>query len=297
MEQIEDIDLIIAVYRPFEGIGAALKYKEKYPKCMVCGYFLDSLLEFVPLGLNKKIYREIVYKNEKEYLKNMDIILKPKGDRKYYEKYGMKNEIEYVQFPVFVKVESDKEYQFPEGEYSFVFAGSLNSIYRSPEYLLRVLNEMYKDNLMVHLHFFGTYDKISELKKWKEEYKEVFTYHGRVSFEDSRSVIKNADILVNITNKNMDMVPSKIYEIMAQGKPILNVNSNKNDICVKCFGDYPLLCNINAVDDKVAESSKKIKNFICNDLNKKIDFDKIYENNYTSTPTYIYEVIKKYMKL
>lgn len=297
LEKLPEVDLIIAVFRPFDGIGAAIAYKKKYPACKICGYFLDSLNDSVPHGMNPKIYRRIIADNEKKYLEKMDIILKPESDKKYYDKSNWHKKIKYAKFPVFVKASPSEQYPFPKEEISLVFAGTLSSSYRSPIYLLKVLERLYQKNNKIHLHFFGTYDNPAELNHWEKEYMDFFTYHGSISFEQSRSVLASADILVNITNKGMDMVPSKIYELMAQGKPILNVRSNKEDICEKYFGVYPLLCNVDGVEMNIAEDAAKVERFFkCSD--NKMDYQRIYQENYMATPAYVCGIIyDQYQKL
>lgn len=298
LDQMHEFDLIIAIFRPFEGMGAAIAYKKKHPNCQICGYFLDSLINFVPRGINPQIYRKITLRNEEKYLKRLDIILKPESDERYYKKGIWNDKIAYVKFPVFVKANSSAKYKFADNELSLVFIGTLDSAYRSPAYLLKVLQQLHCNGTSARFHFFGTYDNSVEMTNWEKEYKDFFSSHGRISYQMSRTVLANADILVNITNKNLEMVPSKVYELMAQGKPILNVNSNRNDSCEKYFASYPLVCNINAAEGNIEKDSGKIKNFLETQIIHPIDYQQIYSDNYKATPEYVSELIrKKYFKI
>ncbi len=293
LEQMPEFDLIIAVFRPFDGIGAAIEYKKMHPKCQVCGYFLDSLIDFVPQGISRKIYRTLVAKNEKRFFQKLDIILKPESDKGYYKDSGLDKTINYVKFPVFVRPECTECYKFGNNGLSLVFAGTLSSSFRSPAYLLNILQRLNRDGYNIKFHFFGTYDNPLELKHWQQEYKDCFAYHGSISFQRSRIVLANADILVNISNKGLQMVPSKVYELMAQGKPILHISSNRDDVCEKCFGSYPLVCNINSAERAMEKDIVRLKRFLDKQIKKDIDYEQIYLENYTATPEYICKTILK----
>ena len=296
LEQLPEFDLVIAAFRPFDGIGAAIEYKKRHPKCQICGYFLDSVMDFSPQGISHKIYRKIAAGNERHYLEKLDIILKPENDKKYYKDCGLDKDIDYVKFPVFVKSESTECYKFGKNELSLVFVGTLNSSFRSPEYLLDIIQRLRKDGYNIKFHFFGTYDNSRELNGWQKKYKDFFSYHGSISFQLSRTVLASADILVNISNKDLEMVPSKVYELMAQGKPILHISSNRNDVCEKCFGSYPLVCSLNSVEGNMDNNIRKLKNFFDTQIKKEIDYRQVYLENYKATPEYVCEVILKKCK-
>lgn len=51
-------------------------------------------------------------------------------------------------------------------------------------------------------------------------------YHGPVNKEQAIKIMKESDLLVNVGNKNCIMVPSKIVEYIASGRPMINLGKN-----------------------------------------------------------------------
>lgn len=291
LKKIDKIDMIIGIYKPYDGIGAALQYKEENPEVMVCGYFLDSLLATKPFGMRIFPYKDLLRKNDKKIIEKLDIVLKPESDKQFYAEHKILKKIKFVNFPVFVKAETDMQYEFPKEKINLVFIGTLSSQYRSPAYLLQVIDRVYKKNEKVHLHFWGKYDNLDELKKWEQKYSHCFSYYGQVSYCMSRAILTSADVLINITNKDMQMIPSKVYELMAQCKPIINVSLNVNDECEKCFGTYPIICNINGAMAELDKDTKAIEEFLKGSEWNSADYKKIQLENEISSPEYICKII------
>ncbi|WP_232695905.1 glycosyl transferase [Yersinia kristensenii] len=85
-------------------------------------------------------------------------------------------------------------------------------------------------------------------------------YHGVVGRDKALELMKNLNILINVENESCPMSPSKIYECMATGKPILNFLSSNG---FSSFDEYPLVLNI----DKNT-SPDEIEQFILDNSNK-----------------------------
>lgn len=74
--------------------------------------------------------------------------------------------------------------------------------------------------------------------------------------------MKSFNIIINVENESCPMSPSKIYECMATGKPILNFLSSTR---LSSFNNYPLVLNI----DEDTHSSQ-IEKFIIDNVNNKL---------------------------
>ncbi|WP_413794628.1 MULTISPECIES: glycosyltransferase [unclassified Pseudomonas] len=70
----------------------------------------------------------------------------------------------------------------------------------------------------------------------------VVTWHGPLDRSCTAKVIGEADFLVNIENTNCSMIPSKIVEYIATGKPIIDV--------AKTYADVPPLMASYAMEGK-----------------------------------------------
>ena len=65
--------------------------------------------------------------------------------------------------------------------------------------------------------------------------------------------IESAGILLSIGNDKSPMAPSKIYEYMATGKPIIHFYTWENDSCIEPLNKYGNALLISR-DDKLIES-------------------------------------------
>ena len=112
--------------------------------------------------------------------------------------------------------------------------------------------------------------------------------HGLVSREKADKALLEADCLVNISNEYSSIVPSKIFELFAIGKPIINI-LNRNDDGSKLFFDkYPLNYNIRFNnDEELRKCTDELIDFIRLNIGKTIDYESLKERYYECTPQYM----------
>lgn len=88
-------------------------------------------------------------------------------------------------------------------------------------------------------------------------------YHGSVSRDRAIDLIKSADCLVNIDNKNCLMVPSKLVEYVATGRPIINFTGDNGlvDIMSK-YSAIDMVAEVRPIvsDDDFTDVATFIKN-------------------------------------
>jgi CDP-glycerol glycerophosphotransferase (TagB/SpsB family) len=87
------------------------------------------------------------------------------------------------------------------------------------------------------------------------------------------------------------MVPSKIFEYFATGKPIIHFFSDDNDSCLNYFDRYPLALTIKQDYGQLEENAKKVVNFIVSNKNKKIQLEEIEHRFPMNMPKYTAEKI------
>lgn len=63
---------------------------------------------------------------------------------------------------------------------------------------------------------------------------------GPVPVDRGRALQAEADILLNLGNLVDNQIPSKVYEYMGSGKPILHLAASRGDLCRPLLADYPL---------------------------------------------------------
>lgn len=125
------------------------------------------------------------------------------------------------------------------------FIGNLYWNIRNPISLIKAFSQIPYN---VHLYFVGgCFDgEISELLE-KENVRLSNNVHflGSVSPEKAEEYLGTADVLVNIGNSVSNQVPSKIFDYMSIGKPILCIIKNDEDPSLEYLDKYPLCLCIN----------------------------------------------------
>ena len=120
-----------------------------------------------------------------------------------------------------------------------LFCGSIYGGIRNPDYTIRLFKPLIEHD-KVELHFVGVCrDEISE------EFKDLNIFcHGMVPLDKAMEFMNQADFLVNIGNSVINQVPSKIFDYISMGKPIINVCKSRKCSTLPYFERYPLAINL-----------------------------------------------------
>ncbi len=88
-------------------------------------------------------------------------------------------------------------------------------------------------------------------------------YLGELAGEALAKEYAEADILVNIGNTVDNQMPSKIFEYISTGKPILNLYKRPDCPTLKYLSVYPAALNISETEirERPAESTEKVREF------------------------------------
>lgn len=99
--------------------------------------------------------------------------------------------------------------------------------------------------------------------------------------------ISSASVLLSIGNSESPMAPSKIYEYMATGKPIIHFYSWDNDPCLEPLRKYG-----NSILVKENDNINKINivNFLKH--TNVLDYEKVRKTFITSTSEYTAKIIE-----
>ena len=120
-------------------------------------------------------------------------------------------------------------------------------------------------------------------------------FHGEVDSETALKCMLSADVLVNIGNTVLNMMPSKLLTYISTGKPILNIIKDPACPTVPYMEKYPLALNILETKRPTEEDVSRARNFILHSKGKQIPFAEIEQRYYDCTPEYVggklYEII------
>ncbi|MHB1013394.1 MAG: glycosyltransferase [Desulfobacteria bacterium] len=101
---------------------------------------------------------------------------------------------------------------------------------RNPAVLLTAVRRLLEDRPelagTLRFDFYGHCDANSARRLREFPVPGVVTYHGRVPRREALSAMRDADVLVliqNIDDFSAETIPSKVYEYLAEGRPILGL--------------------------------------------------------------------------
>ncbi|GKU27231.1 hypothetical protein CFOLD11_40580 [Clostridium folliculivorans] len=295
---IDKIDTIITVSNPFEAHMCGFRYKKLKPKVNWITYSLDHFtnseslhryyfsrnLKFkINLHFEKRIYE---YANYNFVTKE----LKPWVDK---ITNGIEQKVKAVSFPLLkIKKGQPKESYFSEyrDNINLVYAGALYKKIRNPEYLLKLICGIDDERIVLHLFSRGDCDNI--INRYKSISKDKIVVHKVLPIDEIHDVMEQADILVNLGNCIYEQKPSKIYEYIATGKPIVNIHYNAIDYS-DIFSNYPLSININQENICFEKDRYDLREFCNRNWKVSIDKNDIKNRFVDSTPEFISDLFKR----
>ena len=135
------------------------------------------------------------------------------------------------------------------------YTGAFYKEIRNPDYLIELLRDLEPTEFSVE--FYGSC--CSYLEQNYSKLPECFELKGTVSVDECHKLVETADILINIGNDCPNQIPSKTFEYIATGKPILNVYYSETDPSLSYLKRYPSILNLK-YGQKI--DSQTILNFI-----------------------------------
>ncbi len=249
----ENTQLLISVARPFESIYAAMAIKRIHPKIKTVLIFFDFPATF---DYKVKFFQTLWKKRTDRMLDEVFLSFDKVIFMKYQKSYLAENPIiqinsnktVYLDLPCFVPqtslascIEADKKF------IRIVYTGSLDHKFRDPGPVLESCFERLpslSNRLQFDFYSSGCEDV---LDFYKSKYPDNIILHGLVSPEESDAALLHADILLNIGNKGVKQLPSKIFKYFSTGKPILNFYFDEDDMGIPYFEKYKNALNINVM--------------------------------------------------
>lgn len=272
-----DFDVIITISGRYDASYAVMKYCSKYKKPYI-------LYQVDPCATNKVYNTDSVNNREKlevklyehaKYIFTTPIILDEHRNGTFSR---FTNKVAALEFPVVVpNVISVSN----NGKKRVMFLGSFYKNVRSPDYMFEIFEDLLKSDSIV-LELVGVTSEILNESKKKLPIK----CHGKKSIAECKKLMQEADILINIGNRINNQVPSKIFEYISTGKPIINICAVEDCPTLKYLDKYPLALNI--VEDKsiINEQKKRLKEFIFSSF-ENLSEDWITKQYMECTPKYV----------
>lgn len=291
----EKIDTVICTFLPIESLHVGKEVKKIYPKVRTVAYMLDSFSGgFLPRFLPIKLTLRKKLNWEKDILENYNEIILMESSRQHHELYSKKEnwyqKARYLDVPAFTRCTETKVYKADKSEEIVMcFVGTISDDVRTPYTFLKIMS--YIKDIKVHIIFVGN-NTCKHLNQYLFDSDTVkVDFLGEMKYEDAQEIVKKSDILINFGNINSNLVPSKIFEYMSYGKPIISTYTSLDDTSLTYLRKYPVVFFIYEHDSNYADCASKLKEFILECSNQIIEPSYMEKILYKNTPRAFYDTL------
>ena len=288
ISEVGKVDIIIAMVQPLESLIAANKIWKDF-KIPYSAYMLDAIygnngVRFLPNSIYKR--KSLYFENK--YLSDAKSIYMVETMADLYSKlnrnrYTYINNIHYVGIPLLAPVSinlTDKKTLLVDSGISILFVGTMPKRIRDPHFTIKLMEGL--ASWKVNFYIIGRSDHMSEINRAINRSSNI-KFLGYVPHDKILHYLKEADILLNIGNSFANMIPSKIFEYMSYGKPIISTSKIPNDPCKKYLGHYEKSIVINEYEP-LEDGLNKLNLF----------FEMIKEKSWKNNETDIIKSLSKY---
>ena len=242
----------------------------------------------------QKIPDEAQVIKKADYTLTTRVLARQYSQHPQYMEYTEK--FEGIDFPVFAeKQPEDVEIPFdfrPENT-NILFCGTMDDGFRNPDYVLSCFEKVFEKDPSVKVYFLGPQQGV-KVTQWAQKCPDNIFVHPGVPNNIAVAATYKADMLLNIGNAISNMVPSKIFDYFATGKPIVNVQKIENAPDVEYFEKYPMQVTLPEYTGEI--QAEKLYEFIKDSKGKKLDFAQVKDLYYTATPEYVATLIENALK-
>ena len=114
-----------------------------------------------------------------------------------------------------------------------------------------------------------------------------------ISHEAAIDLIKSGEVLLNLGNANPNLVPSKIFEYMSMGKPIISTYCSDEDTSLVYLKNYPNVLLIDERNEDYFAVAEELKKFLLNCNLVKIDTDELEKIFFNNMPESVVQYLSK----
>jgi len=286
------VDAIIPTCLPFETVLAAIGYKEIHQDVKVFPILFDQF------SFNSTLHRTMLNKRMKM---SENLLLEEKmitdsthvyamqtwKDHLLKSFSGFKDHITYAEHPLLVENNCLTEICH-KNQISIVYTGVIDFHIRPMSIVATIIEEyLEKCKLSVRFHFYVRGNECSLIKKLENRYPNNIVNHGSVPEKEAKAAIANANMLLSLGNTEANQFPSKIFDYISCGIPIIHFYILENDPVINILKKYPLaIClSQNKMERKDVLSS--FSQFVVDFKDKRIPFEDITAVFPEATPTFI----------
>jgi len=299
LHSIENFDLVVAEHSGRDTLYAGMKLKQFNPKVKLVSILWDPLSGRVPAKyLPKKYAQKRILTDEINLLSESDRIIALESNREYQERYSINKpfykNLRFLDIPGIIPHVKKKllEDFTVNGMINILYSGILSIPDRDPSILIKILSQSKYASRINIMFFSAGIEGMEKAKIALKEFQGKYLIHPYVQKQLLDTIAENSDFLLNIGGPNPRMVPSKIFEYLSLGKPIISTYYIDNESSKNYLDTYSLALCLD-IRKPINECVKILDYFIESKLNSVVDFDKIKELYPKNTPQVFLEVFKE----
>ncbi len=293
--EIYKIDAIICVQMPF-GPMRAVVLSDK----ICCSKYLYQV---DPWGLHEqedffiKTKEQRILQEQKVFEKvshifTTDILKEAYSQHSEYSIFD--NKITDLEFPTIKEIDDSNSsvFEFDPNYINILYTGVMSDAYRSAEYFLSMLNNndyRYNDEKQIRVYFLGKNESRTILH-YATLAPDNIIIRSQVTVGEAFATMLKADVLLCIGNVFTNQVPSKLFDYFNTGKPIIFMKKIERCPCIKYVEKYPLML---VIDEMNEPKIHMLYDFISKIMGKRVEYKKIEEIFYKSTPNYVANIVNE----
>lgn len=266
----KDYDVIVPVVSDVNIGGAVMRYCTKTNTPYI-------LYQVDPIATNQvfKKYEKAMYKFENSLYKNaLGVVTTPilalekENDKNYKDCNIIKAEFPNVRDLTTLKETKSKKIICS-------FCGYIYSGVRDASYTLKLFSALKDKSVSLKFAGSGQEDLIEEYSNGK--LKDRLEHIGKISNEQSVAFMQTSDFLINIGNTMLNQIPSKIFDYISTGLPIINICKNEKCPTIPYLEKYGLALNlVETTNQKEFERQiKSLSEFVKNINGKRLAYSQI----------------------
>jgi hypothetical protein len=269
-----NVDTVISVTGLISSQFAVKRFKKEHSSIKWITFFTDPFttnVTYYPPYKWNLFRRRKNFKNEREIFNSADynIIVENLYENVLHDFQQPRNKtfkLYYALEDIRSKYTSEILKSSSDDTIKLIFAGKLYRDIRNPEYMLSLVSQ--SDSLYLDLYLFG-HECDHIVHRFESDKIVLKSAVDRMRYE--QMICNEYDILVNIGNSVSNQLPSKMYELLSTGRPIVNFYQIK-DIQYDLIERYPLGINIGKKDDNALS---KLDSFCKEMKGKRLEFSEI----------------------
>ena len=240
----ERFDIVISEYHGIETLLAGCRLKKAFPGLKHIALLWDPVMGQIATGyLPGSFTSRRIERLERLTAACSTALVSTRSMRQYYMEHGdIAADIRvYLDIPG-VRPPGEENGTvwlslLKEGCINIVFSGLLSVQQRNPLPVIRLLGKC-KCAGRINLVFFSTGAK-EAIENEAGSFPGSIVHHDYIPIDELHTVYRHADYLLNVSHINANMVPSKIFEYMSFGKPVISTYVTPGDSAARYLGRYP----------------------------------------------------------